>query len=99
MGHELKRLKRRKKTLKHLDELSNREDHVLCVHYSCESFYDRPEGQTPRITSIAARNYSSGQTASFSIHKIAELKKVKFEDIQNNYDDLEKKCCKSTLIT
>ncbi|HEX9756960.1 MAG TPA: hypothetical protein VGB26_04070 [Nitrospiria bacterium] len=90
MGHELQRLKRRKKTLNHLDELSSREDHVLCVHYSCESFYDRPEGKTPRITSVAVRNYSSGQTASFSIHKIAELQKVKFGDIQNNYDDLEK---------
>ena len=90
MGHELKRLKRRRKTVKYMEELSEREDHVLLVHYSCESFYDRPEGQTPRVTSIAVRNYSSGQTSSFSIHKIAELKGVKFNDIQNNYDDLEK---------
>lgn len=94
MGHELKRLKRRKKTIKHLDELSDQENHVLCVHYSCESFYDRPEGKTPRITSIAVRNYSSGQTTSFSIHKVAELKKVQFESIQDNYDDLEREMLK-----
>jgi hypothetical protein len=94
MGYELKRLKRRKKTLKHLDELSEREDHVLLVHYSCESFYDRPEGKTPRITSIAIRNYSSGQTASFSIHKVAELKNVEFGDIEENYDDLEREMLK-----
>lgn len=94
MGHELKKLKRRKKTLVCLEELSSREEHVLCVHYSCESFYDRDEGQTPRITSIAVRNYSSGQTVSFSIHKVAELKKVKFGDIQDNYDDLEKEMLK-----
>lgn len=60
------------------------------IHYSCESFYDRPEGQTPRVKSIAVRDYASGQTASFSIHKVAEIKGVAFFDIDSQYDDLEK---------
>lgn len=94
MPSELKKLEKRKKAQKHLDEISGREEHVLVVHYSCESFYDRPEGQTPRVTSIAARNYASGQTASFSIHKIAELKGVAFADIDCEYDKLEKEMLK-----
>ena len=91
MLSELKKLERRRKAQKHLDDLSNREEHVLVVHYSCESFYDRPEGQTPRVTSIAVRNFSSGQTESFSIHKVAELENVAFTDIDREYDELEKK--------
>ncbi len=90
MPSELKKLERRNKTLKHFDELASREEHVLIIHYSCESFYDRPEGQTPRVTSIAVRNFASGQTSSFSIHKIAELEGVKFSDIDSQYDLLEK---------
>ena len=44
------------------------------IHYSCESFYDRPEGQSPRITSIAVRRLDTGQTLSFSIYQVAERK-------------------------
>jgi len=90
MSSELKKLAKRNKALKHLEDISNKEEHILIIHYSCESFYDRPEGQTPRVTSIAVRNYASGQTASFSIHKIAELKDVAFVDINAEYDRLEK---------
>jgi hypothetical protein len=60
------------------------------VHYSCESFYDRPNGASPRITSIAIRKLDSGQTVSFSIHQIAEQKKVPFKMIDAKYDDLER---------
>lgn len=90
MSNEIKKLERRRKARKKLDELASREEQVLVIHYSCESFYDRPEGQTPRVTSIAVRNYANGQTASFSIHKVAELNHVKFSRIQESYDMLEK---------
>ena len=90
MASEIKKLERRNKARKKLNELTKDEEHALVIHYSCESFYDRPEGQTPRVTSIAVRNYASGQTASFSIHKVAELKHVEFAEIDNNYDTLEK---------
>jgi hypothetical protein len=91
MGHELQRLRKRKLAKKRIEELSGRDNTVLIVHYSCESFYDRPEGRTPRITSLAARNLSSGQTESFSIHKIAEQLGIAFAEIDAKYDDLERK--------
>lgn len=90
MASELEKRRRRKQALERLHELRRKEEHVLLVHYSCESFYDRSEGQTPRVTSIAVRNYSSGQTVSFSIHKIAEIQGIPFNEIENNYNKLEK---------
>lgn len=89
MGSELKKLIRRKKIKQKLDELYERSETVLIIHYSCESFYDRPNGKTPRITSIAVRNLASGQTESFSIHKVAELKNISFQSIPEDYDSLE----------
>lgn len=63
---------------------------VWVIHYSCESFYDRPQGRSPRITSIATRKVDSGQTRSFSIHQVAERRKVQFDQIEDHYDDLER---------
>ncbi len=91
MGHELRRLQKRHETKKRLDELASRDNTVLVIHYSCESFYDRPEGQTSRITSVAVRNIASGQTESFSIHKVAEQQGTPFAEIDDRYDALERK--------
>lgn len=63
---------------------------VWVVHYSCESFYDRLEGRSPRITSIALRKLDSAQTVSFSIHQVAERRRIPFDQIEQHYDDLEK---------
>lgn len=90
MGRALLRLKRRKRVLRRLEEIYDKAEHVLVIHYSCESFYSGLNGRTPRITSIAVRNLDSGQTESFSIHKIAEQKKVASEKIVLEYDELEK---------
>lgn len=90
MGDTLRRIRIRKETLRRLRDIDDRKDHVVIIHYSCESFYDRLDGSTPRVTSIAVRNVSSGQTESFSIHKVAELKKITLEQIANHYDQLEK---------
>jgi len=65
-------------------------NNVRFIHYSCESFYDRPDGSTPRVTSIAVRSLGSGQTRSFSIHQKAELDGLSVSDISANYDDLER---------
>lgn len=62
----------------------------IVLHYSCESFYDIKDGRTPRVTSVAARNLSTGQTASFSIHKSAEQQRVPPNQISQRYDDLER---------
>lgn len=69
--------------------LVDNESNLLIVHYSCESFYDLKDGRTPRITSIAVRYFNTGQTETFSIHKIAE-KKGYLSEIESHYDELEK---------
>lgn len=90
MGRELQRLKRRKSVIQKMDSLLEHAATTLVVHYSCESFYDKTDGKTPRITTIAVRNLASGQTDSFSIHQIAEEQQIQFADIANHYDTLEK---------
>jgi hypothetical protein len=73
-----------------LDKLFAEAANVWVIHYSCESFYDRPNGQSPRITSIAVRKLDSAQTRSFSIHQIAERRKVPSGEIEAHYDTLER---------
>lgn len=72
-----------------LVRLQERPDQVFIVHYSCESFYDTEDGRTPRITSIACRNYGTGQTRSFSIHQVAELPNFQGVDPWERYNDIE----------
>jgi hypothetical protein len=91
MTSALAKVERRRAARKELDDISRNKGHTLVVHYSCESFYDRADGKTPRITSIAIRNFASGQTESFSIHKVAELSGCPPEHIETKYDELEKK--------
>jgi hypothetical protein len=90
MGTELYRMKLRNEARKRLDALHTRREMVLVIHYSCESFYDIKDGRTPRVTSIAVRNFASGETSSFSIHKCAEQRGVPSEKISADYDDLER---------
>lgn len=90
MGKEITKLKRRREAQRSLDEISNKREMYLVIHYSCESFYDIKDGRTPRITSIAVRNFSSGQTHSFSIHKSAEQNSIAVEGISDRYDELER---------
>ena len=80
--------KRQKDAQKALDDLFSNPDNVCVVHYSCESFYDREEGRSPRITSIALRKLDSAQTTSFSIHQTAETNNW-LHEIEKHYDELE----------
>ncbi len=89
MGEALRRLGQRKKALERFSVIMDDAAHSLVIHYSCESFYDRPQGTSPRVTSIAVRNIESGQTDSFSIHQIAERKGLPLEQIDQHYDGLE----------
>jgi hypothetical protein len=91
MGQELQRLKRRKKARETVEKLDKEGNSGLIIHYSCESFYDKTDGKSPRVTSIAIRNVASGQTVSFSIHLIAEREHIALNDIELYYDSLEKK--------
>lgn len=90
LGRLDSRIKKRKRASSIISSLSEALSTVLVIHYSCESFYDIPEGRTPRITSIAVRYLCTGQTKSFSIHKIAERRRIKIDDIEQHYDDLER---------
>lgn len=85
------RIKKRKKAIEIITEMADNPSHVLVIHYSCESFYDIKDGRTPRVTSIAVRYIKTGQTKSFSIHKIAEREKVDINQIEEHYDELERK--------
>lgn len=90
MSREASRLARRKRAKAWLNELQRNEESSVAIHYSCESFYDRPDGSSPRITSIAIRNLATEQTRSFSIHLVAERNGVALSEIANHYDKLEK---------
>ena len=72
--------------LKHLDKNQNS---LLAIHYSCQNLNDSNEGYSPRITSIAVFHVGSHTMHSFSIHLIAEVKKIARGDIHNHYNDLE----------
>ncbi|CAB5498948.1 hypothetical protein [Bathymodiolus thermophilus thioautotrophic gill symbiont] len=87
------RLSRRKEEFERIDRVMEHPEDALVIHYSCESFYDRKDGKTPRVTSIAVRNLKSGQTNSFSIHKIAE-QKTSVGTIYGHYNQLEKEMLK-----
>jgi hypothetical protein len=91
VGKELRRLSKRKQALQQIDRITDHPEDALVVHYSCESFYDRTDGRTPRVTSIAVRNLESAQTESYSIHKIAEQEGIDFTAITDHYDALEKR--------
>lgn len=84
------RYKKHKEAQKLLLEINANPSKYYVIHYSCESFYDITDGRTPRITSIAIRNYDTAQTDSFSIHKVAEKKHIALPETDGKYDELEK---------
>jgi hypothetical protein len=71
MREQLIKFKRRQAARRAFEALDKKRDVYIVLHYSCESLYDIRDGHTPRVTCIAARNLSTAQTASFSIHKSA----------------------------
>ena len=56
MGKKINQLLRRRQARKDLSKLFADPKNVVVIHYSCESFYDRQDGSSPRVTSIAVRN-------------------------------------------
>lgn len=85
---------KRKDGRKTLKKLCDDPENTLIIHYSCESFSDRPGGTTARITSIAVRRLDNALTSSFAIHLVAEREKIPSEQIVANYDLLERKMLK-----
>lgn len=89
MGRQADLYRKWKRAKGQLEEIFQTPDSTVVVHYSCESFYDRTDPHSPRITSIAARNLDSGQTRSFSTHLVAERRGL-LDHIEDHYDDLER---------
>ena len=90
--------KRQKVARATIDRIFADAANVWVIHYSCESFYDRPNGRSPRITSIAVRKLDSGQTISFSIHQVAEEQQIPFDQIENRHDLLEHRMLEAFYI-
>jgi hypothetical protein len=88
------------KARKSLNEIFSQPEKTVAIHYSCESFYDLADGRSPRITSIAIRNLSSGQTESFSIHKMAELRGIAMNQaaIEPHYNELDKEMLEAFFV-
>ena len=92
MSKASERVRLYREAKKQLTNISCDRNNVVVIHYSCESFYDLPDGASSRITSIAVQNLATAQRESFSIHQIAERdKKFSIEEIDEHYDELEKK--------
>ena len=89
MGQACNKVKKRRQAKSKLAELMSKADQVIVIHYSCESFYERLDGSSPRIISIAVRNLESGQTTSFSIHQVAERKGYSASALEQHYNELE----------
>ena len=83
------RYQKHKESAKKIHRIIKDSGKCLVIHYSCESFIDKADGRTPRITSIAIRFLHSTQTRSFSIHKNAEQKNVSMEEIEQRYNEFE----------
>lgn len=88
----MKRHNRRRAALRTIKDLLATPSNLRFIHYSCESFYDRTDGTSPRVTSIAVA-HSNGQTRSFSIHQAAERDGAP-DSIEDRYDELELKMLK-----
>ncbi|WP_323911538.1 hypothetical protein [Aeromonas caviae] len=73
-----------------LKKLHENEQSLFIVHYSCQNLNDNNENYSPRITSIAVLHVGSSTMHSFSIHLIAEIRKIPRDDIDRHYDDLER---------
>lgn len=82
--------KKRQEAKASLRALVEHRQHVLAVHYSCESLADKPDGTSARVTSIAVRNLADGRTDSFSLHLIAERRRIAQSDIEAAWDELER---------
>ena len=90
MSSASRRIQRHRKSRDKLSRLTSNSDHVQVIHYSCESFYNRIDERSPRITSIAVRNFGTGSTRSFSIHQVAEVRKLRGGQLEESYDSLER---------
>jgi hypothetical protein len=71
-------------------QIKKHPDRFYLIHYSSQGLFDEGlDGMSPRITSIVAMHYATGQTVSFSLHAVAETLGLGKEDVESRYDDIE----------
>lgn len=84
----------RKNALEQLKNIDLNKESYYIIHYSCERF-NNETGTSPRITSIAIRDFLNAQTILFSLHKTAEELSVPFNKIKEDIDRIEKEMLKN----
>ncbi len=84
-------LRRRSRADFLLESLLEQPGTVNVIHYACENFENPAAEGSPRITVIAIRQMSSGQTVVFSLDHEAELANIPALKISEHLDDLERK--------
>lgn len=84
------RVSKKQEAKSRINAMEGLRNNLKFIHYSCESFKDKPDDYSPRISSIAVTNYSTSQTKSFSIHYVAEHSGISKATIETYYDRLEK---------
>jgi len=87
---DMHQFRKHRQAISILQKLWEHPENALVIHYSCESFADRPQGRSPRVTSIAVRNLATAHTVSFSIHQMAESRRISSDKIAERYDELER---------
>jgi hypothetical protein len=68
---------------------------VYIAHYACENLIAKTVGHSARVASISLINYSDGMTQTYSLPIEAERLNLKFEEIPDNLELLEKNLLKS----
>jgi len=88
------RLDDRRRGKKKIEELKEKKNKTLVIHYSCESFFNT-HGRTPRITCIGIRNRDNGTTVAFSIHLMAQILRKNLNSLSDtDFDLIEKEMLK-----
>lgn len=78
-----------------ISTIRNNAASVFIIHYSCESFYEKPDGFSSRITAISIKNYLSDQSFSFSIAETAEKMTISKDMLEQKLDEVELKMLES----
>ena len=90
----LTRRKLRRKAIQSLANIFEGNGTVRSVHYSCESFYGDDDRTSRRVTAIGVYTAGNNESRGFSIAETAEALGIDKEDIEGNFEEIEKKILK-----
>ena len=87
----LNRRKLRRQALQSLANIFEGNGTVRSIHYSCESFYGDDDRTSRRITAIGVYTAGNNESTGFSIAETAEALGIAKEDIEGEFERIEKK--------